>query len=287
MRITNGMLTSRALSDLQGNFAAMARAQEQVSSAKRLNRPSDNPADVQAAIKLNDSLASMAQYLRNIGLAQRYTSAAETALGSAGDTVQRLKELSLQAATATTSPADRLSILQEVNQLTEHLVSLANTKMGTDYVFSGQKTGTPAYANATAAYAGDQGPLNARVSGGVSLRVNVTADVAFGPALAAANQLATELAAGTAPQPSTIAALDGGLDSLVNARTNIGAFDKRLSDAASFLGDAQVSATAMLSQLVDADMASVISEAANRQVTYQAAISVNAKILQKSLINEL
>ena len=80
MRITNGMLTSRALSDLQGNFAAMAKAQEQVSSAKRLNRPSDDPADVQAAIKVNDSLSAIAQYLRNVGTAQRYTSTAETAL---------------------------------------------------------------------------------------------------------------------------------------------------------------------------------------------------------------
>lgn len=287
MRITNGMLTSRALSDLQGNFAAMAKAQEQVSSAKRLNRPSDDPADVQAAIKVNDSLSAIAQYLRNVGTAQRYTSTAETALASGGDAVQRLKELSLQAANDTLSPSDRSAILAEVQQLSDQLVSLANTKLGTDYVFSGQKTTTAAYANATAAYAGDAGATNARISAGVTLQINVTADVAFGPALAAANQLATDLAGGNRPQQATITALDAGLDAMITARTKVGAIDNRLTDAQSFLSDTQQTAKAMLSSLEDADMASVISEAASRQTTYQAAISVNAKILQKSLINEL
>jgi flagellar hook-associated protein 3 FlgL len=287
MRITNGMLTSRALSDLQGNYAAMAKAQEQVSSAKRLNRPSDNPADVQAAIKLNDSLASMAQYQRNIQAGQRSTSTAETALASAGEAVQRLKELGIQAANATMTSSDRAAIAAEVKQLSDELVSLANAKVGNDYVFSGQKTNTPAYANPTATYAGDQGAINARVSPGSTLQVNVTADVAFGPALAAAAQLATDLGSGQAPSSGTLSSLDGGLDSLLNARTQIGAIDKRLTDASSFITDTQQTAAAMLSSLVDADMASVISEASTRQMTYQAAISVNAKILQKSLINEL
>jgi flagellar hook-associated protein 3 FlgL len=287
MRITNSMLTSRALSDLQGNYAAMAKAQEQVSSAKRLNRPSDDPAGVQQAIKVNDTLASIAQDLRNIGTAQRTTSVQETALANAGEAMQRLKELGVEAANGTMSASDRLAIRAEVQQITEELVTLANTKNGGEYVFSGQKTGTPPYASGAAPYAGDHGAINARIAPGVTLQLNVTADVAFGPALAAATQLGADLAGGAAPQPATLTALDAGMDAVLTARARIGAIDNRLSDALTFLTDTQQAATALLSSIEDADMAAVISEAATRQTTYQAAISVNARILQKSLIDVL
>jgi flagellar hook-associated protein 3 FlgL len=287
MRITNSMLTAQGLRDLQANYAAMAKAQEQVSSGKRLNRPSDDPADVQQAIKTNASLASIAQYLRNIGTAQRTTTSAETALSSASDAVQRLRELTVEAQNGTLSSSDRASMAQEVQQLRDQLVSLANTKVGDDYLFSGQKTSTPAFASATAAYAGDDGPINARIAPGVTIAVNVTADVAFAPAIAAANQLATDLAAGNTPTAGSLASFDSGLDALLAARTRIGAVDNRLSDTQTFLQSSQDAATQLLSHLEDADMASAITEAASRQTTYQAAISINAKILQQSLINEL
>ena len=287
MRITNAMLTSRALSDLQGNYAAMAKAQEQVSSAKRLNRPSDGPADVQAAIKLNESVAALGQHIRNIDAADRNTSTAEPALASAGDAIQRLKELGLQAANGTLSATDRAAILKEVISLSDELVALANTKVGEDYVFSGQKTATAPYAGSAAVYAGDHGSIIARVAPGVTLAVNVTADAAFGPALAAATQLASDLALGNPPLPATLTALDAGLSGLLNARTQIGAVANRLENTRTFVQASQDAATKMLSDVQDADMAAVISEAASRQTIYQAAISVNAKILQKSLIDEL
>jgi len=287
MRITNFMLSSRGLQDLQGNYAAMAKAQEQVSSGKRLNRPSDNPSDVQHSIKLNEGLAAINQYLRNIDAGQRMTSTAETALSSATDSVQRLKELAVQTANGTLSAQNRADVLQEVQQISDQLVSLANAKIDTDYVFSGQKTGTPPYANAAAVYGGDAGAINARISPGVTVQVNVTADTAFGPALAAATQLAADLASGNPTQQTTLAALDAGLSGILAARARIGAVDNRLTNTRTFLGDTQISTTSMLSQLVDADMASAITNAASRQATYQAAIAVNARILQKSLINEL
>lgn len=287
MRITNSMLTTRTLRDLQANFDAMAKAQEVTSSTKRLNRPSDGPADVQQAIKMNDSLAAIAQYLRNIGTAQMSTSGADTALASAGDAVQRLRELTVEAQNGTMSASNRTSMAQEVQQLTDQLVSMANTKVGNDYVFSGQKTSTAPYANATAAYAGDSGQIGARVSPGVTIGINITADKVFAPALAAATQLASDLASGSAPSAGTLSAMDGALDAILAGRAQIGAVDNRLSDTQTFLQSSQFTVTSTLSHLEDADMASAITEVASRQTAYQAAIKVNASILQQSLINEL
>jgi flagellar hook-associated protein 3 FlgL len=287
MRITNGMLTSRALQNLQTNFAGLAKVQEQVSSGRRLNRPSDDPAQVRSAVKVRESIAALTQNLRNIDAAERTTNTSENALSLAGDTVIRLKEIALQAANDTISAADRASILAEVQQLGESLVSLANTKSGEDYVFSGQKTRVPAYATAAATYAGDAGSLTARISPGVSVAVNVTADDAFGPALAAVVQLTADLGAGTRPSVATLNAIDTGQDALLEARSRIGAVANRLTETRVFIEDSQFAATSMLSRLEDADFAAVVSEAATRQATYEAAISVNAKIMRRSLVDEL
>ena len=287
MRITNAMMSTRALRDLQVNYAGLARVQEQVSTARKLNRASDDPAQARVAVKVRDSLNALAQHLRNIDTADRLTSTAETALSSAGDAIIRLKELALQAANGSNTAADRSAILSEVNQLGEQLVGLANTRNGEDYVFSGQRTRTPAYASAGAPYDGDTNSLNARIAPGVTLATNVTADVAFGPALAAVVQLQADLGAGIAPAPATLGAIDAGLDAVLGARTRIGAIVNRLDSTRTFVESSQQAAIKLLSDLEDADMAEVISAAAQRQAVYEAALSVNAKILRRSLIDEL
>ena len=287
MRITNSMLSTRALRDLQVNYAGLAKVQEQVGTARKLNRASDAPAQARVAIKVRDTLNALSQHLRNIDTADRATSTAETALASADDVLVRLKELAIQGANDTLGATDRAAIAKEGAQLADTLVGLANTRNGEDYVFSGQRTRTPAYASAGAAYAGDTNTLNARVAPGVTVATNVTGDVAFGPALAAVVQLQADLAAGNRPAPGTLTALDTGLDALLAARTQIGAVVNRLDSTRTFVESSQYASTKLLSDLEDADMAEVISSAAQRQTVYEAALSVNAKILRRSLVDEL
>jgi flagellar hook-associated protein 3 FlgL len=286
MRITNAMMSTRALRDLQANYAGLAKSQEQVSTARKLNRASDDPAQARTAVKVRDSLNALAQHIRNIDTADRATSTAETALSSAGDVMVRLKELALQAANGSIGAADRQSMANEVNQLAEAMVGFANTKNGEDYVFAGQRTRTPPYASAGAAYAGDGNALIARIAPGVTISTNVAGDVAFGPALAAVVQLQADLAAGT-PPTTALGALDDGLNAILAARTTIGAVVNRLDTTRTFVESSQDAATKLLSDLEDADMAKVISDAAQRQAVYEAALAVNAKILRRSLIDEL
>jgi flagellar hook-associated protein 3 FlgL len=286
MRITNAMLSARALRDLQANYASLARIQEQVATARRLNRASDDPAQARTAVKVRDSLNALGQHLRNIDAADRATATAESALASAGEVVARLKELALQAANGSLAAADRQAIGAEVSQLAGALVAFANTRNGEDYVFSGQRTRTPAYASPGAPYAGDANALLARIAPGVTVQANVPGDVAFAPALAAVVQLQADLAAGVAPS-AALGALDRGLDALLAARTTIGATVNRLDTTRAFVEASQHAATKLLSDLEDADMAKVISDAAQRQTVYEAALAVNARILRRSLIDEL
>lgn len=293
MRITEGMLHDIALHDLNANMEAMARSQEQVSTTRRLNRPSDDPADVRAVINAQDTLSGIDQYLRNIDTAQRWTSAADTALGSATDDMQRVRELTVEAGNGTLSAADRASIAEEVEQLTGHLAQLASTQVGSAYIFSGLRSGTAPYAAPAAgtatvgAYQGDAGAVQARISPGTTVQTNLTADTVFGPAFAALQQLDADLRAGNAPSAATSSAIDAGLNAIVDGRTQIGARSNRLDATQESLKDAELSTKSLVSQLQDADMAQVISDFSQRQVVYQSSLTVSAKILQQSLLDVL
>jgi flagellar hook-associated protein 3 FlgL len=287
MRVTQNMLREQALRSLTLNQEALARIQEQVSTTKQLNRPSDDPAQVRAAIKLREGVAELEQYIRNTDTAARTVQGAETAIASAGNAIQRARELAIQGANDTLSASDRQNMAVEVDQLAAQLVQLAAAKVGTSYIFSGFRTDLPPYAAPTGVYQGDANAVMARVAPGNTIQVNIPGDVAFGSALAALTQLQAELAAGSRVSAATISAIDTGQVDLLTARATLGARQNRLDEVRVYLEDGILTARRLLSDIEDVDMPKAISELSARQATYEAALRVNARLLQNSLLDEL
>jgi flagellar hook-associated protein 3 FlgL len=287
MRITNQMLSSDAIRQLQANIQRLSRSQEQVSTTKRLNRPSDDPAETRTAVKVRDSLAELDQFKRNIDTAGRTLSATDAALSSAGDIIQRARELAIQGATGSLSASDRQSIGVEVDQLLTSLQEQANAKSAGAYLFSGFKTDVAPYASPTGAYLGDAGVIAARTAPNTQVQINITADVAFAPALAALDALRNELNAGTQVSAATIGLIDTGQEALLSARALTGARQNRLADTTTYLDNGILAAQTLQSNLEDADMAQAITDMSNRQASYQAALKVNAQLLQTTLIDLL
>jgi flagellar hook-associated protein 3 FlgL len=293
MRVTNRMISDRALASLSRQGEAVSHAQEQVTTGKRIVKPSDDPAGARRAVRLRDSLAQTKQYLRNIDTASAQMKAADAAFDVASDAVLRAKELAVQASNGSLTASDRAAITKEVEQLARTLVGQAATKSGTDYVFSGFRTDRAPFAEAPAgsatvsAYAGDSGSIKARIGPGVSVGINVTADVAFKPALDALAVLHADLLAGKAPSTATSSALDTGFTALSNARTDLGARENRIEQAQTGLGDLEIAATSLLSNLEDTDFAEAITELNSRQTAYEAAVKSTSKILTTSLLDYL
>jgi flagellar hook-associated protein 3 FlgL len=287
MRVTDGMVRANALRLMGANASSLAATQEQVATTKRLNRPSDDPAQVREAVKLHDGIAELEQFTRNIDAGGRRLSTADDAMAAAGDVIQRAHELAIQGATGTLSATDRTNMALEVAQLADQLVQQTSTKLGDSYIFSGFKTDVPPYASLVGAYQGDAGAVMARISPGTTAQVNVTADTVFGPALTALAQMQAELTAGTPVSGDTISKLDAGQAALLAGRATVGAMQNRLDGTTDSLGQGIIAAKTLLSQLEDVDMTQAISELSQRQFTYQASLKVNAGILQTSLIDLL
>jgi flagellar hook-associated protein 3 FlgL len=291
MRVTESMMYQSAVGSLGREMSSLQSITEKVSSSKQLNRPSDNPADVRSAVGLHDTLAELNQYLRNIDTASSKVSAMDTALGSAGNLIQRANELAIQGANGSLDASQRQAIAAEVSQLTEALAQTAGAKVGDAYIFSGFKTDSAPYQitgpGQVGAYQGDHGIVIARVGPASTMQVNLSGDAIFQPAIDALTQLQADLNSGQIVQGTTIAQISGAVSTITQARATIGARANRLDDAKTSQQSIITSNQALLSQLEDVDMPSAITELTKRQTTYQASLAITAKVMQTNLIDYL
>lgn len=154
MRISSDMLYRQGLAAMLDQQSALARAQEQLSTNRKYATAADNPADYAQGLSLDQHLGELDRYQSNIDTAQHRLRTEETALGNVTQTLQRVRELAVQANNATLSDSDRAAISEELKQRLQDLYGYANQDDGTGhYIFAGSG-GSAAFANAT--YRGDQ-----------------------------------------------------------------------------------------------------------------------------------
>jgi len=156
-RIASSSLTRLTVRDLASRREAIAAAQEQVASGKRINRPSDDPAAAARLVGIDASLTRLAQFERNAGSAESSLAMQETVLASVVDSVQRIRELTVQANNGTNGAGERDAIAQEIGTRLDGLYDLANTRNSNgDALFAGSRASvTPFTPGSPTRYDGD------------------------------------------------------------------------------------------------------------------------------------
>lgn len=171
MRISSQQVFNSGVNRLQDQGASLQKTQEQVSTGKKVNRPSDDPVAAARILKLNQEKAQIDQYQRNVDLAENRLQQEESTLGDMNDLLERVRELTVQAGNGSLTQADRQSIAAELRQRLDQMASLANTRDASgEYIFSGFKGGTQAFARNISGdwvYQGDEGERSLEVDTGV------------------------------------------------------------------------------------------------------------------------
>lgn len=293
MRITNQMMSSRFLEDLNARMESMERSQSQLTSGKMIQRPSDDPVGVGRALSLQESIDQNTQYQRNVDAARSFLSATETNMRSILDLLQRARELAVQGSSDTLSTNDLQAIGQEVDELLKEGVQLGNGKYQNFYLFGGTNEATAPYtlvsgANVSVTPPISPGAINREIGVGQRIQINVPGDTVLPSvfnALAALRNAATNLT--PTDVRSTISQLDSALDDLLGGLDGVGAKLNRLEDTQQRYQDVDVNFRGLLSQVQDTDIASAVTELQVQQTAYQAALATGAQILQPSLIDFL
>ncbi len=178
MRVTNSMMFDMLTKDILRANEKLLGTYEEISSGKKINRPSDAPAKIPSIMVYNKILSGIEQYRRNIQFSRGELNTAEGALNGVTNSYSRLRELMLSSSTDTADDDSRTVASYEVNEIFNQLLSIGNTKVGDKYIFSGYLTTTQAFTSA-GVYQGDTNELVVNIGADSTIKANVTGDDAF------------------------------------------------------------------------------------------------------------
>lgn len=301
LRVTSNMMNSQLLLNLNRNARTMNDTQLQLASGRKINKPSDDPVGITYSLRYRAELSSNEQYQNNVDSAISWLDFNDTVLGQAGDVVQRLRELTVKASTGTNPQSALDSINEEVAQLKEQLVDIANSSLNGKYIFNGEKytekpydfvVGADGTYNVTKDITTDRGTINYIVGEGVRMPINMTGNDVFGATGEPNNlfriidNLSSALKGGNlAGVSSQLSLIDSRTDIILSARSEIGAKTNRIELMQDRLSDLNINLTDLQAKTEDADYEELIMKSKIQENIYNASLSVGAKIISTTLVD--
>jgi flagellar hook-associated protein 3 FlgL len=296
-RMTQKMMSDRALLGMQTGLDRLAKVQEQLTTGRIINRPSDDPTAATSAMRLRSSVAEQNQYARNANDAVAWLNQIDATFSSMTGPVRRARDIAVQGANdGAMGPQARAALATEVDQIREGLISTANTTYLGRPVFGGITNGDVAYA-ADGTWVGipgvgTPGGVVRAVGDGVKIRVDVEGPTAFGPdtdsLFSHLADLSTALKAGDpAGMATAIDKLSADSARITDTQASIGARTVRVEQAQQAAGDAELSLKSSLSEIENTDLAKATVDLQLQEVAYQAALAATARVIQPSLLDFL
>ena len=192
MRVTSSMMGDNLVNTLKNNTEKMLKTQNDIATGVKNRIPRENPVEVSHSIHYKRVLFELEQFEKNVDDGKARLNVADTALGSATEILQRIRELAVQGANGIYTKEDRAKIAAEVEELLSELVNIANTKYKGKVIFGGNDTledpfkimrTYSKYARKTVIdkveYYGDMGKLNREIGRGSITAVNIPGNEVF------------------------------------------------------------------------------------------------------------
>ena len=292
-RVTQNMLSQRSLGSLQANLNRMAKTQEQLSTGRVINRPSDSPTGTASAMRVRDSLAASQQYQRNAQDGLGWLGTIDNTLTSITDQTREARDVALQGNSGSNGPAARQALAATIDQLRSSLLGSANASYLGRPVFGGITAGDTAYEDGDPpTFVGNPGEVNRTVADGTVVRVDQDGDQVFGVGTDSVfrhlTDLSTALRNGDSAAISTgIGQLNTDLDRMITTHADVGTRYKRVDAANQAGSDTELSLKNSLSEIENADLPKVIMEMKMQETAYQASLAATARVMQPSLLDFL
>lgn len=246
------------------NNRTLSKSMEQLSTGKRINAASDDAAGLAIANRMTSQIKALDQSVRNANDGISMMQTAEGATKEITNMLQRMRELSVQAANDSYSSGDRTAIAAEVTQLTSEVTRIAtNTQWNGMSILGGAAT----YATMTF-QVGTEGDATSAITVGFT-------------AMSAGALTITALSFTTSVQSqASIELLDTAITAVDTFRSGLGARINRLTSAADNLANVNLNTSASRSQIEDTDYAKATTDLAKSQIIQQAAQAMLAQANQ-------
>lgn len=141
MRVTNNMITSNTKSNINANKVLVDKYNTQMTTQKKINKPSDDPVIAIRSLRMQTSLSHIDQYLNNnISDANSWLDVTDTALGNMKTILTDIRSLCVKGATDTLKEDDRKTILNQLKSLSDQIYAEGNADFSGRTVFTGYRT---------------------------------------------------------------------------------------------------------------------------------------------------
>lgn len=137
MRISNQWIINSFNRAINKNMEGLSKAQIQISSGKQIQTPSENPVNNALSMQYKTAVTENDQYVKNISRTTEWLDNTDSALSQTETILQRARELAVQGANDTLVQTDRDAIATEIDQLLQQMISIGNTDVAGEYIFSG------------------------------------------------------------------------------------------------------------------------------------------------------
>jgi len=276
LRINTNVSAANAYRNLTVNDKAVSGSMEKLSSGLRINRAADDAAGLSVSEGLKSQIGGLTVAARN---AQDGVNVAQTADGALGETssiLQRMRDLSVQAANSGSQDSDAKSAanteFQELNKELDRIVT--STKFGSQALLDGSYNG---------AFQVDSASKNTNTAAQINIDMTNSADGALAKAgLQGLNStgLGTDTLDLTADPSAAIDALDTAIKGVSTVRSQIGAIQNRFEHTINNVNVAIENLSASKSSITDTDMASEMVKFSKNQILQQAGTSMLAQANQ-------
>lgn len=270
--INTNVLSLVTQNNLLRSQEALGTSIERLSSGLRINSAKDDAAGQAIANRFTSNIKGLTQASRNANDGVSLAQTAEGALTEINNNLQRIRELTVQAANGTNTTADQTSIQAEIaSRLAEINRSSATTQFNGTKLLDGSVTSVKIQVGAGGT-ANDQISIGLSSASSTALSVNA---LTFGVATAAVTT--TTSALNSAAAVADLATIDAAIAKVDTQRSSLGATQNQLSSAVTNIGTTVTNLTASRSRIEDADYATEVSNMTRAQILQQAGTSVLAK----------
>lgn len=297
MRTTPATTYRNAMADIERASDRLLEFQRQVSSGKRIQRPSDDPAGTSQLISERADIAGVEQYQRTSDSATSRLIVADTALSDMVDRLTQAQVSIVAAQGSTASAGQREVAAQTLEGIRDALMGDLNTQFQGIYIFAGADSTNPPYV------AGAGGTVSAYQGSTREVAVDIdktrAVTVSFDGSAISSGGAASDIFAVLNSAAAAARAGDGaGLAQALNA---IGAAFSRATEAQTRVGTGLANIEAQQPQLVDrrlaagarankleqANMADAITGMSQADAAYRAALGATSQITRQSLMDYL
>lgn len=318
MRVTENSNFDTVREGIHRSKEKMENLQQQTSTLKRLNQPSDDPVAASKILELRTDKLNNDQFQANAQIVESFLNNTDVALSDLTEIVLRAKEIALnQSSQPSSNDETRLGAAEEIGQLLKSSIATANRRVGERYLFGGFKTQKPP-VDSQGNYLGDQGQVMIEIAKDVFLSMNIPGVEAFNTEPKAAYQERTvysdPLNQGGSKREfpenvnifneienlrmglltGNLEVVRGTLDrfdqiytKLVSTRAKLGSRLQGLHSTQQAIERHNITNATLSSKLEDADLAQVATDLGREETVFRSSLASSKRLIQPTLLDFL